>query len=63
MAVFALLPICLAKQSAELLQTTLDEESKTNEILNKLAESIVNPEALRENGASGRGFKLLTSCF
>jgi ferritin-like metal-binding protein YciE len=35
-------------KAAELLQTTLDEESETNEILNKLAESVVNPEALRE---------------
>ena len=50
-------------KAAELLQSTLDEESETNEILNRLAESIVNPEALRVNGASGRGFKLLTSCF
>lgn len=35
-------------QAAELLQTTLDEESETNQILNKLAESVVNPEALME---------------
>jgi ferritin-like metal-binding protein YciE len=35
-------------KAAELLQTTLDEESETNEILNKLAEGVVNPEALRE---------------
>jgi ferritin-like metal-binding protein YciE len=35
-------------KAAELLQTTLDEESETNEILNKLAESVVNPEALME---------------
>jgi ferritin-like metal-binding protein YciE len=35
-------------QSAELLQQTLDEESETNELLNKLAEDIVNPEALME---------------
>ena len=35
-------------KAAELLQTTLDEESETNEIFNKLAESVVNPEALRE---------------
>jgi ferritin-like metal-binding protein YciE len=34
--------------SADLLQTTLDEESETNELLNKLAEDIVNPEALME---------------
>ena len=35
-------------KAAELLQTTLDEESETNELLNKLAESIINPEAIRE---------------
>jgi ferritin-like metal-binding protein YciE len=35
-------------RAAELLQITLDEESETNEILNKLAEGVVNPEALRE---------------
>src|SRR5213079_2419988 len=35
-------------KSAELLQTTLDEESEANETLNKLAEDIVNPEALME---------------
>ena len=35
-------------KAADLLQTTLDEESETNEILNKLAESVVNPEALME---------------
>jgi ferritin-like metal-binding protein YciE len=35
-------------QSAELLQQTLDEESEANELLNKLAEDIVNPEALME---------------
>jgi ferritin-like metal-binding protein YciE len=34
--------------SAELLQQTLDEESEANELLNKLAEDIVNPEALME---------------
>ena len=31
-----------------LLQSTLDEESETNELLNQLAEGIVNPEALIE---------------
>jgi ferritin-like metal-binding protein YciE len=36
-------------EAARLLQSTLDEESETNEILNRLAESIVNPEALRES--------------
>jgi len=35
-------------KSAEPLQTTLDEESETNELLNNLAEDIVNPEALIE---------------
>jgi ferritin-like metal-binding protein YciE len=40
-------------KAAELLQTTLDEESETNEILNKLAESVVNPEAVRETELAG----------
>lgn len=35
-------------EAAELLQTTLDEESETNELLNRLAESTINPEAVRE---------------
>ena len=35
-------------KAAELLQTTLDEESETNELLNRLAESTINPEAVRE---------------
>jgi ferritin-like metal-binding protein YciE len=35
-------------KAAELLQTTLDEESEANELLNGLAETIVNPEALME---------------
>ena len=35
-------------EAARLLQATLDEESETNEILNGLAESIVNPEAVSE---------------
>lgn len=35
-------------KSAELLQSTLEEESDANELLNKLAEDIVNPEALME---------------
>jgi ferritin-like metal-binding protein YciE len=34
--------------SAELLQKTLNEESEANEFLNRLAEDIVNPEALME---------------
>jgi ferritin-like metal-binding protein YciE len=40
-------------RSAELLQKTLDEESETNELLNKLAEDIVNPEALMEPEMAG----------
>jgi ferritin-like metal-binding protein YciE len=34
------------EKAAELLQSTLDEESETNESRNQLAETIVNPEAL-----------------
>ena len=41
------------KKAAELLQTTLDEESEANELLNGLAESIVNPEALMESELIG----------
>src|SRR5213082_3773999 len=41
-------------KAAKLLQTTLDEESEANELLNGLAESIVNPEALMESELSGR---------
>jgi ferritin-like metal-binding protein YciE len=41
--------------AAELLQTTLDEESETNEILNKLAETVVNPEALMETELASSG--------
>ena len=40
-------------RSAELLQTTLDEESETNELLNNLAQEIVNPEALSEPELAG----------
>jgi hypothetical protein len=36
-----------------LLQTTLDEESEANELLNNLAEDIVNPEALMEPELAG----------
>jgi ferritin-like metal-binding protein YciE len=36
-------------KAAELLQTTLDEESETNELLTRLAESIINPEAVRDS--------------
>jgi ferritin-like metal-binding protein YciE len=42
-------------KAAELLQTTLDEESETNELLNRLAESIINPEAVRESELAGTG--------
>jgi ferritin-like metal-binding protein YciE len=35
-------------EAARLLQSTLDEESEANEILTRLAESIVNPEAVNE---------------
>src|SRR5881394_554783 len=43
------------KKTAELLQTTLDEESEANELLNGLAESIVNPEASMESELTGAG--------
>jgi ferritin-like metal-binding protein YciE len=36
------------KKAEKLLQATLDEESEANELLNELAETIVNPEALVE---------------
>ena len=45
-------------KAAELLQATLDEESETNELLTRLAESIINPEAVRDSelvGASSEG--------
>ena len=42
-------------EPARLLQSTLDEESETNEILNGLAESIVNPEAVSETELAGAG--------
>ena len=35
-------------EAAELLQSTLDEESEANELLNQLAESVVNQDALTE---------------
>ena len=40
-------------EAAELLQSTLDEESETNELLNRLAEGIVNPEAMLESELAG----------
>jgi ferritin-like metal-binding protein YciE len=42
-------------KAAELLQTTLDEESETNELLNRLATSTINPEALMETELAGVG--------
>ncbi len=42
-------------KAAELLQTTLDEESETNELLTRLAESIINPEAVRDSELVGAG--------
>jgi ferritin-like metal-binding protein YciE len=40
-------------KAAELLQATLDEESETNELLNRLAESIINPDAVKESELVG----------
>ena len=42
-------------KAAELLQTTLDEESETNELLNQLAETGINPEALMETELATTG--------
>jgi ferritin-like metal-binding protein YciE len=42
-------------EAASLLQSTLDEESETNEILNRLAEGMVNPEAVNETELAGAG--------
>ena len=42
-------------KAAELLQATLDEESETNELLNELAQGIVNPEALLETELTSAG--------
>jgi ferritin-like metal-binding protein YciE len=42
-------------EPARLLQSTLDEESETNEILNRLAEGIVNPEAVSETELAQAG--------
>jgi len=42
-------------KAAELLQTTLDEESETNKLLNRLAGSTINPEALMETELAGAG--------
>jgi ferritin-like metal-binding protein YciE len=38
------------EEAAQLLQTTLDEESKANELLNQLAETTVNAEAGMNTG-------------
>ena len=40
---------------AELLEATLEEESAANELLNNLAEEVVNPTALIGNELSGAG--------
>jgi ferritin-like metal-binding protein YciE len=44
-------------KAAELLQSTLDEEAETNQLLNRLAESIVNPEALMDTELAVAGSK------
>jgi ferritin-like metal-binding protein YciE len=38
------------EEAAQLLQTTLDEESKANELLSQLAETTVNAEAVMNTG-------------
>ena len=43
------------EEAARILQSTLDEESETNEILNGLAEGIVNPEAVVETELAEAG--------
>ena len=43
------------ENSVGLLQQTLDEECGANELLNKLAEDIVNPEAVMEPELVGAG--------
>ena len=42
-------------EEAKVLQSTLDEEAETNEILNQLAEGIVNQEALSETQMAEAG--------
>jgi len=42
-------------KAVELLQTKLDEETDANELLNGLAENIVNPEALMEGELTAAG--------
>ena len=48
-------------RAAELLQTALDEESETNEVLNRLAENIINPGALTETGLLPAVLRMLQS--
>src|SRR4029453_9192587 len=45
------------EEEAKVLQATLDEESETNEILNRLAEGIVNEEALSGTELAEAGSK------
>jgi ferritin-like metal-binding protein YciE len=45
------------EEEAKVLQATLDEESETNEILNQLAEGIVNEEALSGTELAEAGSK------
>ena len=40
------------EEAAQVLQTTLDEESKANELLNQLAETTVNAEAVMNTGTT-----------
>jgi ferritin-like metal-binding protein YciE len=42
-------------EAAKLLQSTLDEESEANELLNQLAESVVNQDALTETELADAG--------
>jgi ferritin-like metal-binding protein YciE len=42
-------------EAASLLRFTLEEESETNELLNQLAEGVVNPEALIETEVATAG--------
>jgi ferritin-like metal-binding protein YciE len=43
------------QKAVKLLQTTLEEESQANELLNGLAENTVNPEALTESEMAAAG--------
>jgi ferritin-like metal-binding protein YciE len=42
-------------EAAKLLQSTLEEESEANELLNQLAEGVVNEEALRKTEGAAAG--------